>query len=237
MEDNGLLSELIYPLIVAIVGGVIPSFLQYKILPNGFRNTLSRELPNYVRSAGVNLFLYRISCGTIKIEDIQPISVIKKGIMLFFSLVIIVSIGCFTYYSFKIILNTPKGYANLTLPLTDEWFVISENDAMSYPDNDKWMLNQDVCHSKIYQEISKNIGASYQLVYMICTSVGLEKEKNGLKKRIDKFSKDRNVVVIINFIFIFYAIVLVLIICSPIVVIPKLIKYRERYLEKKFLVK
>lgn len=237
MQDNSLLSELIYPLIVAIVGGVITSAIQHKMLPNGFYDKLFRALPDYVKAAGVNSILYRLSCGSIKLEELRPISRKSKVLNCFFSLIIVVSIGCFNYYSFKIILNTPRGYANLTLPLTEEWFVISENDAMSYPDNDKWRLDQDICHLNIYPEISKKIGVSYKLVYMICTSVGLDKEKNNIKNRVDKFSKDRNVVIIINIIFIIYAILIVTIICYPMLIIPKLIKYREQYLSNKFLEK
>ena len=237
MQNNSLLSELIYPLIVAIVAGVISSILQNKMLPNGFYMKLFKPIPDYVKDAGISTFLYLLSYRNVDIENVKPITSINKFLMLLFSLIIMVSIGCFSYYSFKIILNTPREYANLTLSSTDEWFVISENDARSYPDNNKWRLDQDACHTDIYQEISKSIGASYDLVYLICNSVGLDKQKVHIRKRVEKFRKDRNVVVFINIIFITYALFIIAIICAPITIVPKLIKYRDQYLQNKFLIK
>ncbi|HHW4415289.1 hypothetical protein HV183_02885 [Citrobacter freundii] len=235
MQNDSLWSELINPLIVAIVGGVITSFLQHKTLQTSSHNKLFKPIPEYIINAGVNTFLYRLFGRKINIENAKIPS--RKDYVLIFtlSLGVFLSIGCFSYFSLKIIVATPDGYTNLKYTKTDEFFLISENSAISYPNKKQWYLDQDICHSDIYQNIALKNNMSYELVYDICTSVGLKNEKEGIKKRVLRFQKDRKIITGLNFIFIAYCIVMITAICAPALISPKIVRYREKYFEDKFL--
>lgn len=235
MQNDSLWSELINPLIVAIVGGVITSFLQHKTLQTSSHNKLFKPIPEYIINAGVNTFLYRLFGRKINIENAKIPS--RKDYVLIFtlSLGVFLSIGCFSYFSLKIIVATPDGYTNLKYTKTDEFFLISENSAISYPNKKQWYLDQDICHSDIYQNIALKNNMSYELVYDICTSVGLKNEKEGIKKRVLRFQKDRKIIIGLNFILIAYCIVMIAAICAPALISPKIVRYREKYFENKFL--
>lgn len=84
-------------------------------------------------------------------------------------------VGGFLFYTAKIVIETPKGFTNLKFTATNEKFILSESEAISYPDKLKWRLNQDICHSDTYQNLSRHLNISYDLIFIICTTVGLDK--------------------------------------------------------------
>lgn len=235
MESDGLWSLLNTPLFVGVACVILTALLQFKNQPLGLNKRIFKEVPGYVREAGVSSILFRCFYKETSLEKIKPLSVKYKIFAVSSSLFIALMFGVFSFYTAKIIIETPKGFTNLKFIDTNEKFIISENEAVSYPDRTQWRLNQDVCHSDVYQNLSDNFNISYDLVFMLCTTVGLDKERKNIKERVDKFKVDRVFVSLLIFALGVYAAFFIMVLCSPFFITPKLLKYWHDYLENKYM--
>lgn len=235
MENDGLWSLLNTPLISGVVCVILATLLQINIESLRLNKKFFKEIPCYVKEAGVNSLLFRFFYKEIPLEKIKPLSAKQKIVAISCSFIIALIIGGFSYYTVKIVIETPKGYTNLKFIDTNEKFTLSEHDAISYPNKSQWRLNQDVCHSDTYQNLSKHFNISYDLLFMVCTTVGLDKERVKIKALVDKFEVDCLFVGVLLLVFGVYALFFIMALCSPLVITPKLLKYWHNYLEKKYM--
>lgn len=235
MENDGLWSLLNTPLFVGVACVILAALLEVKKHPRGLNKKLFKEIPGYVTEAGVTPFVFRFFYKDVSLDKIKPVSVRDKIAAILFSIFIVLIVGSFSVYTAKIVIETPKGFTNLKFIETKEKFILSENEAVSYPDKTQWRLNQDVCHSNTYQNLSGHFSMSYELVFMICTTVGLDKERENISKLVNKFNADRVFVMVLIFAFVVYCLFFIMVLCAPIFITPKLLKYWHGYLEKKYM--
>lgn len=235
MENYDLWSLLNTPLIADVICLILATLLQVNKQPLGLNKKIFKEVPSYVKDAGVNSILFRFFYRDIPLEKIKPLSSKEKITAVSLSLLIVLIVGAFSFYTAKIVIETPKGFTNLKFIDTNEKFILSENEAVSYPDKSQWRLNQDVCHTDTYQNLSGGFNISYDLIFMICTTVGLDKEREKTKELVEQFKIDRVFVCVLSIIFLIYAALIITVLCSPFFIRPKLLKYWHDYLEKKYM--
>jgi len=235
MENDGLWSLLNTPLITGVVCVILTTLLQIKKESSGSNKKFFKEIPSYVKEAGVSSILFRFFYKEIPLDKLKPLSYKEKIVAVSLSFIIALIVGGFLSYITKIVIETPRNFTNLIYLETNEKFILSENEAISYPDKSQWRLNQDICHSNTYQNLSEHFNISYDLIFMICTTVGLDKERQKIKARVDKFDLDRVFVSVLSVVFIIYAAFFIMVLCSPFFITPKLLKYWHDYLEKKYM--
>lgn len=235
MEIDGLWSLLNTPLFVGVACVILSALLELNNKSLRLNKKLFKEMPGYVKEAGVSSLLFRFFYKEVPLEQIKPLSAKQKIVAISCSFIIVLIVGGFSYYTAKIVIETPKGYTNLKFIDTNEKFILSEHDAISYPNKSQWRLNQEICHSDTYQNLSGHFNISYDLLFMLCTTVGLDKERVKIKELVDKFKIDRVFVGVLLLVFGIYALFFIMALCSPLVITPKLLKYWHNYLEKKYM--
>lgn len=233
MQPNSLWEILNSPLMVALIVAFISP--QIKIIPSGFYPKIFKKTPDYLEQAGINPLLWRLSGKKLDLATLKPVSRKEKIVATLFSLAIFVTIACFAFFSLKLIVTTPSGYTNLTLTRTGEQFLLSTEQALSYPDKTQWRLDQERCHRDIYPELGRQLGISEVLVYELCTTVGLESQRGYIKESIERYNRDKRVVLSMVLLFAVYASWMIASLIAPIVITPKLIAWRERWLKEKYL--
>lgn len=233
METNSLWEILNSPLMVGLIVAFISQ--QIRIIPSGFYPKIFKKTPDYLEQAGVNPLLWRFSGKKLDPATLKPVTRKEKIVATLFSLAIFAMVVGFTYYSLKLVVTTPAGYTNLTLTRTGEQFLLSEEQALSYPDKTQWRLDQEQCHRDIYPELGRKFAISEELVYEICTTVGMEGKKNMIKESVDRYNRDKGVVLSFVLLFVVYAAWMIASLMAPIVITPKLIAWREKWLKEKYL--
>jgi hypothetical protein len=78
----------------------------------------------------------------------------------------------------------PHGWAALRYTKTDENFLITYDKAMNFYEENSWSLTPHMCQSETYQALAKERGISDDLVYTICTHIGLKGEQKEIAARI-----------------------------------------------------
>lgn len=233
METNSLWDILNSPLMVALIAAFISQ--QVRIIPSGFYPKMFKKTPDYLEQAGVNPLLWRFSGKKLAPATLKPITRKEKIVTTLFSLAIFAMVVGFTFYSLKLVVTTPAGYTNLTLTRTGEQFLLSEEQALSYPDKTRWRLDQEQCHKDIYPELGRKFAISEALVYELCTTVGLESHRIHIKESIKRYNRDKGVVLSCVLLFAVYAAWMIVSLIAPLVITPKLIAWREKWLTEKYL--
>lgn len=234
MQESNLWGILNTPLISGVIIAILTPTLALFVSTRLKFNFL-KQLPDYIKDAGVSPLLYRLSYSRFDLGKIRLLSKSKKIISAIFSSSFIILLVFYLFFSLRLIITTPAGYTNLTLNSTGEVFLLSENNAMSYPDKSLWKLDQDICHSDIYPNLAGKYNISYKLVYMICTTVGLQREKQNVEKLVKDSTRGKIYLLVFSFFFSVYVICMAMSVMAPVIITPKLIKYREEYLSKKFI--
>ncbi|SEK52412.1 hypothetical protein SAMN04487787_102223 [Kosakonia sacchari] len=234
MQESNLWGILNTPLISGVIIAILTPILAL-FISTRLKFNLLKQLPDYIKDAGINPLLYRLSYVRFDLGRITLLSKSKKIVLVIFSLSLAIFLVFYLFFSLRLIITTPAGYANLTLNATGEVFLLSENNAMSYPDKSLWKFDQDMCHSDLFPNLAGKYNISYKLVYMICTTVGLQREKQNVENLVEDCTRSKVYLLVFSFFFSVYVIGMVMSIMAPVIITPKLIKYREEYLRKKFI--
>lgn len=225
MQNNTFWEFINSPLMVVLItASLFPCSKKIYIL---FFSKFSKPLPNYVIDAGINSFLYRLSGVKYNLKNLKSLSSKEKYIRLSAGVGVVILLSLFFVWPLRIIATTPDNYTNLTFTSTGEKFILSEVNALSFPDKEKWKLDQDICHEDLYQNIATKKEISYDLVMMICTTVGLDKEKNGIKEQVSKYNRERNFFIFMSVLFSIYAVLFSCSVLAPVYVNSRLLSHKK----------
>lgn len=154
-----------------------------------------KKLPDnddgYFSKAGVSPYELKLSMTKFDFWKTKPL---KKSSKVCYGLIIIFLVSCITtflYLGGETIKNQPNGWAALVLIKTKENFLLSYDEAKSFPGEKSWALTYEDCYRDTYESIRRNKGISLDLALSICSRIGLKGEVAGIKKRISATQKDK----------------------------------------------
>ncbi|MEB7936597.1 DUF6216 family protein [Escherichia whittamii] len=191
---------------------------------------------NVFSALKVNPIIFWMSCRKLDFDKFKLITKMHFRIAMMLLLAPSVLVIILLYKTTDIIINTPYGYASLIYTPTNEKFVMSENDAMSFSRGNRWYLNPDICHQDIYKNLASKNNISEELVYTVCSTVGFESKKNAINKRVEDFKNDRAYAVIMIVIYVLVLIWAFVVIYGLYTIPPKIINYKRKCLDDKYII-
>jgi len=228
MQGNTLWGIINSPLMILLI--VTPIVPFSKRIFTFFYKKLFRPCPDFVVDAGINLFVYHLTRKEYSLNKITQLSSKEKYVRVISSLIILTVFGFFAIWILRVVVKTPDNYTNLTFKTTGESFLLSEIDAISFPDESKWKLDPDICHEDLYQNIALKKEISYELVFMLCTTVGFDKEKPKIEVLVNNYKNERNVYILMAALLSMYAILFSISVIAPVYVSSKLLSYKFKLL-------
>lgn len=145
----------------------------------------------YFSKAGVRPYELKLSMSRFDFWKTKPITRNQKIGYSIASFFLIICIGVFMFFGEKTIKNQPESWASLVLIKTKENFLLTYDEAKSFPGERPWKLSVEDCYKDTYDNIANHRKISVTLTYSICSRIGLNGEKKGIEERIKATKKDK----------------------------------------------
>lgn len=181
----------------------------------------------YFSKAGVKPYELKFSFTRFdfwKTNALEKKQKIGYGILILSSLLLIG--GC-VYLGSDTIKKQPDNNAALVLIKTKEKFLLSYDEAVSFPGEKEWSLTTDDCYSDLYENLAVKRKISSYLVHSICSRIGLRDEKDGIEKRIKATQVDKHISLFICFSFILFMLYVLIGLITDVNIHKKVARYKK----------
>ncbi|MBC3213783.1 DUF6216 family protein [Serratia fonticola] len=189
LTSGGLLFKILETLLITLIPYTI------KILWKWI-TTVPQKYQFLVDDIGIKPWFIRLSGIKINLHPKSYFSSKDRMFTIILTTVISSSIVWITFSTYQDVKNIPSEWAALSFIKTNERFLINNKSAKSAPGNDHWELNRNICKSKIYQDLSREIGVSEELTSLICNTIGKKGLDEYVEDKISKASQYKTVTII-----------------------------------------
>lgn len=177
--SGSLLFKILETLLIMLVAYTIKTLWKWI-------TTVPQKYQFLVDDVGIKPWFIRLSGMSINLHPKSYFSSKDRIFTIILTTVISLSIFWITFSAYQDVKNIPSEWAALSFIKTNERFLINSESAKSAPGNNYWELSRNICKSKTYQDLSREIGVSEELTSLICNTMG----KKGLDEYVeDKISK------------------------------------------------
>jgi len=159
--------------------------------------TVPQQYQFLVDDAGIKPWIIRLSSTTIKLHPNDYFSRKDKMFTIILTMVIFSSIAWITLSTYEEVKRNPSEWAALSFIKTKEGFLINDESAKNASENEHWELNRNICKSKTYQDLSREIGVSEELTSLICNTIGLKGFDKYVEEKISRASQYKIVTIIL----------------------------------------
>jgi len=172
------------PWIIAI----LPSILTSLVTVIRRINSPLKEEVSFYEQCNIRPWQLRMSLTRYKLHKASRLQKVDLFFYILLILILTFSTGSFAWLTARMYDENPKGWALLKLTSTNEYFLISPNEAKS-PDRVSWQLTPGICLAQTYDAIAKERGISHALTFQLCRAITLPGEEPKINAWIIKVHK------------------------------------------------
>ncbi|MBP2844072.1 hypothetical protein [Dickeya oryzae] len=227
-------------LIASPIWGVLVSiFLWIARFLFTWLTTTPKDKEDLLVIKGIKPWLLRLSGQFAKNESFKPLSNIDYSGFAIFTVFMVFLLMPFSYTLYKHVILIPTGWADLITEKdgkgkNKEAFLLSFDNATNIPGDNEWVIDVKTCSSDLYDNISKKLKISRDLVSLLCERIGRESFKDEANRMINKSEKERMAASIAFLVFFSFFIYVELGMFSDIYVRRKIAMHREEAKRKAY---